>query len=155
VLSYVQGESADIWKENVLGELEAGEVEYESVGEFLAEIKKEFGGGDEESLKVAELKRIEQGDRTIEEFVQNFKRVVRESSYEEHHLIEEFKWGMNGAIRQKLMEAENQPGSIEQWFKRTITLDRNWREEERLREKKESNGALAPKLNNQERQILP
>ena len=155
MLSYVQGESADIWKENVLGELEAGEVEYESVGEFLAEIKKEFGGGDEESLKVAELKRIEQGDRTIEEFVQNFKRVVRESSYEEHPLIEEFKWGMNGAIRQKLMEAENQPGSIEQWFKRTITLDRNWRKEERLREKKESNGALAPKLNNQERQILP
>ena len=59
MLSYVQGESADIWKENVLEELEAGEVEYESVGEFLAEIKKEFGGGDEKSLKVAELKRIE------------------------------------------------------------------------------------------------
>jgi len=57
------------------------------------------------------------------------------------------------------MEVENQSGSIEQWFKRAITLDRNWREsrrkEERLRGKKESNGALAPKLNNQERQILP
>ena len=36
------------------------------------------------------------------------------------------------------MEAEKQPGSIEQWFKRTITLDRNQREsrreEERIRE---------------------
>ena len=37
-------------------------MEYKSAGEFLAEIKKKFGGGDEESVKVAELKRIEQGD---------------------------------------------------------------------------------------------
>jgi len=27
--------------------------------------------------------------------------------------VEEFKKGMNGRIRRKLMEAENQPGSIE------------------------------------------
>ena len=40
-------------------ELETEEVEYESVGEFLVEIKKKFGGGDEELLKIAELKRIE------------------------------------------------------------------------------------------------
>ena len=39
-------------------ELEAGEIEYKSVGEFLAEIRKEFGGGDEEPVKIAELKRI-------------------------------------------------------------------------------------------------
>jgi len=39
--------------------LEAGKVEYESAGEFLIEIKKEFGGGDKELVKVAELKRIE------------------------------------------------------------------------------------------------
>jgi len=60
-----------------LEDLEAGKVEYESAGDFLAEIKKEFGGGDEESLKVAELKRIEQRGRMMEEFVQDFKRVAR------------------------------------------------------------------------------
>ena len=32
-------------------------------------IKKEFGGGDEESMKVVELKRIEQRSRMMEEFV--------------------------------------------------------------------------------------
>jgi len=42
-----------------LKDLEAGEVEYELAGEFLAEIKREFGGGDKESTKIAELKRIE------------------------------------------------------------------------------------------------
>ena len=63
----------------------------------------------------------------MEEFVQDFKRVARGSSYERCPLIEEFKWGINGAIRRKLIEVENQPSSIEQWFKRVITLDRNWR----------------------------
>ena len=88
ILLYVQGGSADIWKKNVLEELEVGEVEYESVGEFLAEIKKEFGGGDKESIKIIELKRIEQGGRNMEEFVQDFKRTARGSSYEGCPLIE-------------------------------------------------------------------
>ena len=107
ILSYVQGGSADIWKENIMEELETGEIEFESVGEFLAEIKKEFGGGDEELVKVAELKKIEQGGRMMKEFVQDFKRVARESGYEGCPLIEEFKRGMNRSIRRKLIEAEN------------------------------------------------
>ena len=69
MLSYVQGKSADVWKENILEELEKGELEYESMGEFLAAIKKKSGGGEEESVKVAKLKKLEQEGRTIEEFV--------------------------------------------------------------------------------------
>jgi len=64
----------------------------------------------------------------MEEFVQEFKRAVKGSGYKERLLIEEFKRGMNRMIRRKLMEAKNQPGSIEQWYRRAITLDRNWRE---------------------------
>jgi len=67
-------------------------------GEFLAEIKKKFGEGDEEIVKVAELKRLEQGEKTIEEFVQEFRRVARESRYKKQLLIEEFKRRMNGII---------------------------------------------------------
>ena len=54
-------------------ELESGEVEYELVEEFLTSLKKEFGRGEEESVKVAELRRMEQGEKTMEEFVQEFK----------------------------------------------------------------------------------
>ena len=112
-----------MWKENILEDLEAGEVEYESAGEFLVELKREFGGGDGKVVKVAELKKLKQGGRTMEEFVQEFKRAVRGSGYEGRPLIEEFKRGMNRVIRRKLMEVENQPGSIEQWFRRAMALD--------------------------------
>ena len=76
-------------------ELNTGEIEFEMAGEFLAEIRREFGGGDEESVKAAELKTIEQEGRTMEKFVQDFKRMVRGSSYEGCPLIEEFKQETN------------------------------------------------------------
>ena len=125
VLSYVQGGSTDIWKENVMEELELGKVEYELVEEFLTNLKKEFGGGEEELVKVAELRKLEEGEKTMEEFVQEFKRAARGSGYEKQPLVEEFKRGMNGAIRRKLMEAESQLDFIEQWYRRTMALDRN------------------------------
>jgi len=156
ILSHVQGGSADIWKENVMEELEAGEMEYETVEEFLMVLKKEFGGEEEESVKVAELRKLEQEGRTMEKFVQEFKRAVRGSGYEGRSLIEEFKRGMNGGIRRKLMEVENPLASIEQWYKRAMALDRNWREsrreEERLREKKKMMGGASKQ---EQRQSLP
>jgi len=150
VLSYVQGGSADVWKENVMEKLESEEVEYESAEEFLTSLKKEFGRGEEESMKAAELRKLEQGGKMMEEFVQEFKRAARGSGYEGRLLVEEFKRGMNGGIQRKLMELENPPTSIEQWYKRATALDRNWREsrreEERLRGKKElGGGALKQK----------
>ena len=48
-----------MWKENTLEDLEGGLLEYKTAEEFLADIRKEFGGEDEESVKVAELKRLE------------------------------------------------------------------------------------------------
>ena len=132
----------------MMEELEAEEVEYETAEEFLSNLKKEFGGGEEESVKAVELRKLEQGGRTMEKFIQEFKRAARGSEYEERPLVEEFKRRMNEAIRRKLMEAENQPGSIKQWYRRATALDRNWREsrrkEKRLRRRKEQGGG-APK----------
>jgi len=82
---------ADVWKENVMEELESEEIEYKSVEEFLTSLRKEFGGGEEELVKAAELRKLEQGGRTMEEFVQEFKWAARGSSYKGRPLVEEFK----------------------------------------------------------------
>ena len=96
---------ADIWK-NTLKDLKRELLKYEIVGEFLADIRKEFKGGDEKLPKVAELKRLEQEEKTMEEFVQEFRRAARRSRYKERSLVEEFKRGMNRIIRRRLMKAE-------------------------------------------------
>jgi len=65
----VQGGSADVWKENILEDLEVGILEYETSGEFLTDIRKEFRGEDKEATKIAELRRLEQGGKMMEKFV--------------------------------------------------------------------------------------
>ena len=140
----------------MLEKLEAGELEFETVEEFLAEIKKEFGGGEEKLVKTEKLRKLEQRGKTMEEFVQEFKRVARGSRYKGRSLVKEFKRQMNEMIRRRLMKAENQLGSIKQWYKRLTALDRNWRkskwEKERLRRKKEQTGRA---LRQGQQQILP
>ena len=42
----------------------------------------------------------------MEKFVQEFRGMVKSSEYEKRLLVKEFKRGINGVIRQKLMESE-------------------------------------------------
>jgi len=66
-----------------LENLEIEELKFPPVGDFLAELKKEFGRGDNELAKVVELKKIEQRARIIEDFMQKFRRIVQDSEYKE------------------------------------------------------------------------
>lgn len=97
---------ADIWKENILEDLKGDLLEYKTVEKLLADIRKEFSREDKDSVKVTELKRLEQKSKIIKEFVQEFRRMVKSSGYEERLLVEEFKRGINATICQRLIELE-------------------------------------------------
>ena len=62
-------------------DLKAEVLEYIMIEEFLIDLKKEFEGVNK-MLKTAELKKIEQGSRTTEKFVQKLRRVAKDSRYE-------------------------------------------------------------------------
>ena len=128
VLSYMQGGIAEAWKDNLLDELAKRESEVESVEQLFTKIRNDFGEISEEERKIEQLRTIEQGGRTCDEYVQEFKKVARGSSYEGRPLIKEFKQGLNGAIRRKLAEAEELPTTIGEWQERTVRLDRNQRQ---------------------------
>ena len=135
VLSYVQGGVAEAWKDNLMDELAKGESEVESVEQLFTKIRNNFGETSEEERKIEQLRTIEQGNRTCDEYVQEFKKVARGSSYEGQSLIEEFKRELSGVIRRKLAEAEEPPTTIEEWQERAVRLDRNQRQsraEERI-----------------------
>ena len=84
VLSYVQGEIAEAWKDNLLDELAKGESEVESAEQLFAKIRNDFKETLEEERKIEQLRTIEQGGRTCDEYIQEFKKVARESGYEYH-----------------------------------------------------------------------
>ena len=91
-----------------------GVLEYITVGKFLVDLKKKFSEGDNKTMKVAELKKVEWRSRTIEKFIQKFRRATRESRYKERLLVGKFKRGMNGVIRRKLIEVERPSRNTEQ-----------------------------------------
>jgi len=68
-LSYIQGGSADIWKENIMENLEIGNSVYTTIKEFLIDLKQTFKREDNEIMKVVELKKVEQESKMMKEFV--------------------------------------------------------------------------------------
>ena len=66
-------------------------MEYAIIGEFLADLKKEFSGEDDETMK---------------EFVQEFRRVAKRSEYKRKLLVKKFKKGISIMICQRLMKSE-------------------------------------------------
>jgi len=125
---YVQGGIAEAWKDNLLDELAKGESEVELAEQLFAKIRNNFGETLEEERKIKQLRTIEQRGRICNEYVQEFKKVTRRSGYEGRPLIEEFKRGLNGAIRRKLAKAEEPPTTIGEWQERAVRLDRNQRQ---------------------------
>ena len=118
----------------MLDELAKEESEVELVEQLFTKIRNNFGKILEKERKIEQLKTIKQGGRTCDEYVQEFKKVIRECSYEERPLIEEFKRGLNGSIRRKLVEAEEPPTTIGEWQERAVRLDKNQRQS-RIEEK--------------------
>jgi len=99
----------------------------EIVEELFTKMREEFGAFNEESRKVDKLRLLEQGGRMCDEYVQIFKKVSRESGYKGRPLVEEFKRGLNGNIKKRLVEAESPPITIDKWWERLVRLDRNLR----------------------------
>ena len=59
----------EIWKDNVLDKITKGTLMVSTVEELFTKIRQEFGEFDEESRKVDELRVLEQGSKTVDEYV--------------------------------------------------------------------------------------
>jgi len=150
MLFYVQGGIVEAWKDNLMDELAKGESEVETVEQLFSKIRNDFGETSKEKRKIKQLRTIEQERRMCNEYVQEFKKVARESGYEGRSLIEEFKRGLNGAIRRKLAKAEEPPSTIGEWQERAVRLNRNQRQS-RVKERMLGRNAACPGGNVQPR----
>ena len=81
ILSYIQGGVAEAWKDNLMDELAKGESEMETVEQLFSKIRNDFGEISEEERKIEQLRTIEQGNRTCDKYIQEFKKVTRGSGY--------------------------------------------------------------------------
>ena len=60
-------------RNDLIEDLESGSLSYTIIGEFLSDLKKKFGREDNKTIKVAELKKVEQGGKIIEDLYKNLE----------------------------------------------------------------------------------
>ena len=88
--------------------------------ELFTKIQQEFGEFNKESQKVDEPRLLEQGGRTVDKYIQEFRKAAKGSSYKGRVSIKEFKRGLNRVVRRRLAEAEMPSALIMQWQERTV-----------------------------------
>jgi len=91
----------------LLDKLAKKESEVKTVEELFKKIWNKFRETTKEERKVEQSRTIEQEWRSWNEYVQEFKKVTRKSSYKERLFIEEFKKDLNEAIRKKLVKTKS------------------------------------------------
>ena len=124
VLSYMsEGFTVD-WRDNLLEQIAADDPTVPvTVEQLYQDIKTDFGDTDEQSSKISELRMMTQGTHTCEEHMQKFKKVARGTGYQGQALVEEFKQSLNAGLRKRLMEADEVPNTIDDWYRRSVKLD--------------------------------
>ena len=77
------------------GRCQEGNYCLETLQAFFEAVQEEFGDPDRQSTKIYKLCMIMQGDKTVDEHVQSFKKAACGSGYSGYTLVEEFKQSLN------------------------------------------------------------
>ena len=91
---------------------------------------------------MAQLRKCQQGNKTVEEYIIEFCGWANLAGFDEIALVDQFKKGIKVALGRKIMELGSPgdgstPGHLEAWYNRAIELERQYRESEQFYGKKE------------------
>ena len=137
VLSYMNKKEAKDWRELYLEEIKdpvTGRLVYPTFGAFLIEVHKAFWSADRVQDALCKLENLRQGRKTAEQLVTEFKQLIGQAGLttkatSDHiHLIGLFRKALNFQLAHKIMFGEMIPRTIEDWFKKVIQFDMNYRE---------------------------
>jgi hypothetical protein len=129
-LSFMQEGHASTWADTVTEELFALTEEQQKAAPwatFEDRFFKIFGHPDEAQHARNELQTLQQGKKTVEEYVAEFETVAPRTKWDDATLEFFFVEGLNSRVREKLETAENPPVNLEAWKERAGRVDRNWR----------------------------
>jgi len=123
ILSYMQTGSAKIWHNYIVTLMYKGQQLFSTSDELLKEIDWKFRDMDKRTTQSLKIRTIQQGDRLVDEHVQEFEKAALEAGYKGYPLIVEFKCLLNSGLRRRLMELRPMPMTIQQWYDKAITMD--------------------------------
>jgi len=127
ILLYMQTGSAKTWRDYIVALMYKDQQSFSTSDELLKEIDRKFGDTDKRTTQSLKIRTIQQGDRSVDEHVQEFEKAALEAGYEGYPLVVEFKCSLNSGLRRRLMELRPMSVTIQQWYDEAIMMDRQWK----------------------------
>jgi len=127
ILLYMQTGSAKTWRNYIVTLMYKGQQLFSTSDELLKEIDWRFSDTDKRTTQLLKIRTIQQGDRSVDEHVQEFEKAALEAGYEGYPLVVEFKCLLNSGLRRRLTELWPMPVTIQQWYDEAIMMDCQWK----------------------------
>lgn len=132
-ISFMNGGTADTWKEIFLAKAQKGEKgkaanPYGTFATFKAEVLAAFTPANEEGMAQLKIDSLTQGSKTADEFVQEFQLLASKSGITDNvALISLFRRGLNAPLIDKIYQLDTTPTTIADWYKEASKFDNRWR----------------------------
>jgi len=110
----MQTGSAKTWHDYVVALMFKGQQSFTTSDELLREIDQKFSDTDKRTTQLLKIRTLQQGDKSVDEHVQDFEKAALEAGYEGYPLVVEFKCLLNAGLWRRLMELRPMPVTIEQ-----------------------------------------
>ena len=127
ILSYMQTGSAKIWHDYDIALMYKGQQSFLMSDELLKKIDRKFSDMDKRTTQSLKIRTIQQGDRSVDEYIQEFEKAALEAGYKGYPLVVEFKCSLNSGLRRRLTELQPMPVTIQQWYDEAIIMNCQWK----------------------------
>ena len=126
-LSYMSGGSAILWKQSFWRNcINTGT--FGSWDDFKTALRTSFDPADKEGDAVTKLQSASMTGKTADEFIEEFKIYQGNSGVKEDRpLIEWFMAALPNSLRDKILQMETPPTTIQGWYTTASKFDNNWR----------------------------
>ena len=135
ILSYMSEGEAQLWKKNYVETTirqADGSYTWPTKAVFLAAFKAAFLNEDEKEESIRKLDYINQGNKTAEEYVNEFRLTVSKAGLPTNNnmIVRTFRKGLNKALATQIMYSDKKPNALEDttlkkgWYTIAIEFDR-------------------------------
>ena len=136
MLSYMTDKEALQWKElylELLTDSTTGNIVFPTYTKFLNDLKEAFKAADRTGEAMNKLTNLRQGNKTAEEIATEFRLLAGQAGLEKTthsdnlHLIGLFRNTLRPALSRRILFGETVPTTFEDWVKKAIQYDTNYR----------------------------
>ena len=127
-LSFIKDRVAEMWKQSWWKQHTAENTTFGTWKEFKETLKKSFTPTDKEGDTITRMQTASMTEKTADEFIEEFKNWQLQSGVnEDRPLIEWFLTTLPSSLRDKILQKENPPTTLEGWYTTASNLDNQWR----------------------------